>query len=172
MIKIKKLEQKYLNKACILLNEVFPDEEIAPKSFHASLNKNKFNEFIKISPLTRSLEFFIAVDSKDDVIGTAGLYSMKEDFKDSYWLGWYCVSKEKRGHGVGRLLLDYCINQAKKRKKLYLKLRTSTAPEEKKAQEIYELNEFQIFEDNSEYIQNQKKEKDGDYNKIFRRKKF
>ena len=172
MIRIKNLEKKYLNQACDLLRKVFPEDDIAPESFNASLNKKKFEDFIKKSPLTRSLQFYVALNEKDQVIGTAGLYSLKEDYKDSYWLGWYCVDPEERGMGLGRKLLDYCIDKAKNEGKIYLKLRMSNDPEEKKAQRIYEMNEFYTYEDDSEYIKEQKKKKDGGYDKIFRRKKL
>lgn len=163
MIKAVPLEIKYLAQASHLANAIFPSEKILPSEmFEASLNKEKFKNFIKLEKDIKTLEYFLALDHKENVLGTSGLYSLKTDEKDSYWLGWYCVDEKYRGRGVGKLLLDIAINEAKKRGKRFLKLYTSTNPLEAKAQEIYEKNGF--------YITDQERVKEGEYETFFRKK--
>ena len=146
MVKIKKLTEKYLEEASELVNAVFKDEPILPGvAFEASLNQNKFEELNKISEnKISSLEYFLAVDDEEKVLGKTGLYSLEKDKEDTYWLGWYCVDPESRGKGIGSKLLDYSIKKAKERDKKFLRLYTSTSPEEKAAQPIYDSRGFKI----------------------------
>jgi len=77
------------------------------------------------------------IDSKGKVIGVTGLYSLKYDEKEAYWLGWYCVNPSFRGEGIGRDLLGFIINLSKMDNKKWLRLYTSKDPNEKRANEIY-----------------------------------
>jgi ribosomal protein S18 acetylase RimI-like enzyme len=157
MIKIEKLTEKYLEDASELVNSVFKDEPILPGvAFEASLDQDKFEKLNKESRnKIRSLEYFVAVDDNNSVIGTTGLYALEKDKQDAYWLGWYCVDMKFRGKGIGSKLLDYTIELAKERGKKFLRLYTSTSPEEKAAQLIYESRGFKIIhtekDKNSEY---------------------
>lgn len=158
MVKIIKLEKKYLVKASRVADDIFKGENPPPSfMFQASLNKETFSDII-------GMEYFIAVNEEDNVIGTSGLYLTKEDYKDSCWLGWYCVDKKYREKGIGTLLLDYAINEAKTRGKKFLNLYTSTNPREKAAQKIYEKKGFKITD--------RKREKCGKYEIFFRKKEL
>ncbi|MCG2698377.1 GNAT family N-acetyltransferase [Candidatus Parcubacteria bacterium] len=165
MIKVIPLEKKYLIKASKLADSIFPNEEIPPsKAFEISLDKEKFDNFIKSKNDVKTLEYFVAIDENDSVIGTSGLYSLNSDYKDTYWLGWYCVHQDYRGKGIGKILLDCSIKKARKRGKKFLSLYTSTNPNETAAQKVYEKNGF--------YITGQKKVKQGNYEIFFRRKEL
>lgn len=143
---IKKLTKKYLKDASGLANGVFRNEPILPGvAFEASLDQKKFEELNRISEnKISSLEYFVAVDETEKILGTIGLYSLEKDKKDTYWLGWYCVGPEFRGKGIGSKLLDFTIKKARQRGKKILRLYTSTSPEEKTAQLIYDSSGFKI----------------------------
>jgi GNAT superfamily N-acetyltransferase len=78
------------------------------------------------------------------VLGTTRLYSLEKDEKEAYWLGWYCVDPAFRGKGIGGKLLDHAIRKAKERDKKFLRLYTSTSPEEKSAQHIYDSRALEL----------------------------
>jgi GNAT superfamily N-acetyltransferase len=146
MIKIKKLTKKYLKEASELVDSVFQNEPIIPSvAFEASLNKKKFEELNRISEnKILSLEYFVAVNESEKILGTTGLYSLEKDKNETYWLGWYCVDPEFRGKGIGSKLLDFTIRKAGERGKKILRLYTSTSPQEKTAQLIYDSRGFEI----------------------------
>ncbi|HLM84012.1 MAG TPA: GNAT family N-acetyltransferase [Candidatus Bathyarchaeia archaeon] len=157
MIKIEKLTEKYLSAASKLADTVFKDEPKLPSvGFEASLDQKKFKQLNEAeNNEIASLEYFVAVDETDKVVGTTGLYALEKDKKDTYWLGWYCVDPEFRGKGVGSKLLDYTIEMVKERGKKFLRLYTSTSPEEKAAQIIYDSRGFETTKkeksENSKY---------------------
>lgn len=145
-INIIPLTKKYLNEGITLVKSTFEDEgRSLRKELEASVDEKKFSKYIKkYDREMKSIEYFIAVDKTEKVLGIIGLYSISKDFQDTYWLGWYCVDISERGKGIGKALLDYAINVAKKRRKKYLCLFTSTDKNEAKAQKIYDKNGFFI----------------------------
>ncbi len=166
-IKIIALKNKYLGQASNLVDSVFSNEDIISspsEALEASLKKEKLDIFIKKNPEIDTLEYFLAVDKKERLIGVTGLYSLKSDKEDSCYLGWYCVEKKYRGKGVGGMLLDHSIREARARKKKYLKIYTSTSSSEAVAQLVYEKNGF--------YIIKKEKRNKGDYDIIIRQKEL
>lgn len=145
-VKIINLNESYVKRAIKLVMNTFEDEgESIKKELWASVNEEKLIKYIKkYDRHMRTLEYFIAIDSEKNLLGIIGLYSLNESYENTYWLGWYCVSKRHRGKGIGKLLLDYAIETARERGKSYLCLYTSTDENEAKAQEIYEKNGFYI----------------------------
>lgn len=146
IIEIIPLTKKYLNDGITLVKSIFKDEgKSLRRELEASVDERKFSKYIKkYDRDMKSLEYFIALDKNEKVLGIIGLYSISKDFQDTYWLGWYCVDISERGKGIGKSLLDYAINVAKKRGKKYLCLFTSTDKNEAKAQKIYEKSGFFI----------------------------
>lgn len=143
------LNEKYLSQGIRLVKSTFKDESKSLKTeLKASVYENKFIEYIKkYDKDIKSLEYFVAVNKTDKnhrVSGIIGLYSTNDDFQDTYWLGWYCVDMRQRGKGIGKALLDYVIDLARKREREYLCLYTSTDKNEAKAQKIYEAYGFTI----------------------------
>ncbi len=143
MIIVKPLNEQYLKEASNLANSVFSYEKILPNNaFEASLDRVKLQElrekdYIKAA----NLEYFVALaDSK--IVGTTGLYNLTDDPSDVMWVGWYCVAPDYRSQGIGKVLLDFTINEARGRGKKRLRLYTSTRPEEENAQKVYEHNGF------------------------------
>ena len=147
-ITIIPLNKEYLKKAIKLVESVFTDEEDSVRrEIEASVYEKKFQQYItKVDRHTKSLEYFIAVDAKGRLIGIIGMYTLIENYKDTLWIGWYCVDKKHRRRGIGRLLLDFVITKAQERNKRYICLYTSTDRNEAEAQDIYDKYGFYVTE--------------------------
>lgn len=80
----------------------------------------------------------------------------QSDEKEAFWLGWFCVSPKERGKRIGYNLLKFAVEKAKIEGKKYLRLWSSTNPNEDKAHKLYEnvgfvkLQKEEIL-DNTEY---------------------
>lgn len=161
-IKIQLLTKEYLKTAVKLIETTFTDEEESGrKEVEASIDPKKFQKYVmKIDRHVRSLEYFIAIDSRGKGVGIIGVYTLIENYEDTIWIGWYCVHKKQRGKGIGRMLLDFVIDKAKESEKKYICLYTSTDKNEEKAQELYERYGFYIT----------KREKKDGYDILYRRK--
>jgi GNAT superfamily N-acetyltransferase len=85
----------------------------------------------------RSGRFWVAVRD-NAVVGTVGLYTRAQDAREAVWLGWFCVAPEARGDGIGGRLLEFVLKEAKSMQVRYLRLYTSTDPNERAAQGVYE----------------------------------
>lgn len=91
----------------------------------------------------RNGRFWLAVEA-DRVLGTVGLYQTPKDAGTAYWLGWFCVSPEARGRRLGQRLIDFAVAETKVAGQQYLRLYTSTDPNEAAAQALYERNGFTL----------------------------
>lgn len=140
------LTKEFLEESIDLVESIFDDEGTSlRKELEASVDEKEFVKYVKrYDRNMKSLEYFIAIDKRYSVLGIIGLYSLKKDYKDTYWIGWYCVDENERGKGIGKELLEFVINMAKFREKKYLCLYTSTDNNEAKAQKIYEQYGFFI----------------------------
>lgn len=164
MLKIEPLSQENFDEAVKLANSVFSYKKSLPENaFIASINEEKFKELKKTGEIFgKNLEYFVVKNEGGKIIGTTGFYNKDDDDSDVIWLGWYCVNPAFRGQGFGQEILDWTIEEARRRGKKYLRLYTSTRPEEKAANLMYEKNGFKISAD--------KTEPDGDYEIFFRKK--
>ena len=165
MVKIIPLTKELLKKTIRVVDSVFYYEDELPNiAFKASIDAVVFKKYIKENKNIKQLEYFIAVNNKDEVLGTTGLYTEYSDDRDTCWLGWYSVDKKHRCQGIGKKLLKYSITLAKKRSKKYIDVYTSTHPEEKVAQIVYE--KYGFLKTNRKHI------KESDCEIFFRRKKL
>jgi GNAT superfamily N-acetyltransferase len=121
-----------LEQAIDVANKTFlpPQAEDPATGFRASLVQGR-------DP--NRLRYWVAIDPNTGVvIGTTGLYKTPRDYDDAYWVGWMCVTPQRRGQGVGKDLLEFTIAMARSQGKRWLRLYTSTDPIEKVAQVLYE----------------------------------
>jgi len=152
LIKIEALTQRTLKEAVDLVNIVFPDqgEEPANIGFPASLNPEKYKDFLSKTQILLSkiqipeLRYWVAIDDSGRVVGTIGLYCYEKDKEEAYWLGWFCVDPATRKQGVGTRLLRFCIEKTKKQGKKFLRLWTTTDPNELDAHRLYEKYGFKL----------------------------
>lgn len=115
------------------------------KDFRASLESTKSNLPLSMNPKVESnSKYWLAVDKNGNVLGTTGLYESGKDASEAAWLGWMSVRSAYRGQGIGKLLVEHSIEQAKLDGKQYLRLYTSNARGEHTAQSLYEKHGLKI----------------------------
>lgn len=140
MIKILPLSSKYLAEAGILVDNIFPNNEVLPS---VGLAASVYDEVrIKInldySGNFNWFKYWIATDeSSRKIVGIVGLYEQEPDEIDSCWLGWYGVHSDFRNKGIGAKLLTHAIQEAKILDKKFLRVYTSNNSSRTKAQAIY-----------------------------------
>ena len=162
-IKIVELEDSMIPEARALVAEVFPEQSCDERlSFWA--HKHRRNPFMKMAfKLYGYMDFskyWVALDADGKICGTTGLYSKKSDIHEAIWLSWFCVAPGMRGRGLGKRLLEFSVEEARRLNKKYLRLYTSDDPGEAEAQFLYEKYGFKMV----------KTEKERDYTIIYREK--
>jgi len=163
-MQIVALTNELVPSAQRLVDRVFPHQSLSEQwSFWAYTRKRSL--LIRLGlPLfgVKDLStFWGAVDEgTDEVIATTGLYSCLRDAKEAVWLAWFCVAPERRGAGIGTMMLDFSIERARETGKRFFRLYTSDAPNEATAQHLYEKKGFTIVGVS----------KKRPYNKIYREK--
>ena len=115
---IEPLSNNTIEEATRLVHNLFPyeakEERNPGLAFKVSLNPEQFPGFLN-EDSSDELRYFVAVqNSSKEVIGTTGLYHVAKEPWDTVWLGWYCVKQEYRGKGIGRALLQYVIDIARR----------------------------------------------------------
>jgi len=165
MIEIKELNDQYLEQAKRLVFKVFPVMDVSERiSFWIYKHQNKASGklLMKLFGYATFLKYWVAIDEENAVCGIIGLYAHKKEEETTLWLSWFCVDPVHRGRGVGKQLIEFSIEEAKRCNKKYLCLYTSDDPNEANAQLLYEQYEFKITD---------KKKKDG-YTIIYRKKEL
>lgn len=134
---IKPLSFDRLEESNTLRNRVFKYLSLEEKqTLNASLDpQNHSSIFTKLALM--SLEYWVAI-YENKVVGLIGLYEETSDCEDSIWLGWYCVDEKYRGLTIGKKLINFAIEEAKKKNKHFLKLYTTLHDEYAVARELYE----------------------------------
>ncbi|MFA5136067.1 MAG: GNAT family N-acetyltransferase [Patescibacteria group bacterium] len=143
---ITKLTSENIKEAGEMADQIFVRTPIPPSvGLGASLDNQVMEDLNKNHKGNFNwLQYWVGIDRKTkEVIGVVGLYEELSDAKEACWLGWFCVRPDKRGRRHGTQLLDFAITYAKKLHKQYLRLYTSTDPNELKAQKIYKKYGFQ-----------------------------
>lgn len=149
---IQPLSHVTLHGAISVLDRTFPSKTIFEQmSLRACLNRNKL--IYRLGFLiagVQQLNYWVAVDNREpqspQVVGLIGLYNHREDADEALWIAMFCVDPACRGQGIGKDLLNFAINKAKLAGKRYLRLYTSTDPNEAKAQTIYDKVGFRIID--------------------------
>jgi len=146
---IKSLSEGTLKPAGDLLINTFEldesDFDYPPRWLKASIGTDKkiFDEYG-----VNYTEYWVALDDSG-LVGVVGLYAVNEGKDDTYWLGWFAVSRKARRKGVGSKLLDFAIQKAREDGKKYLRLYTSDSKIEEKAQLLYDKYGFKTVSEGS-----------------------
>ncbi len=168
MITIQPLSSEYIKHANRLANAVFNTRIVPPShALEASIDPEKrqhfkqelFNEYtIRLL----ELRYWIAIDAiSEEVTGVIGLYTTEDDHEEAAWISWFCVGETHRGKGVGTQLLEFVLTTARQEGKTYVRLFTSTDPQEAAAQQLYTTLGFRIMEERG-------RKKRGDYEIFYR----
>ncbi len=143
MAQIEKMGRETLQAATQLVLSCFPDEgedEDPTTELAASLDQKGFQVFLEKLEVSDP-QYWVVMEA-DKILGIIGLYTDTQDEPEAVWLGWFCVSPEARGKGIGSELLEFAINEARCRGKKFLRLYTSTSPLERAAHRLYEAKGF------------------------------
>ncbi len=146
-ISIEDLTVQNLYETIFLVRSIFHYEKPfrAPFLFTLSVLPKWMKKIVFPFLKVEQLEFMVLVDNKDKkIIGTTGLFRMKDDPIDIQWLGWFCVSKHEEGCGFGKKMLNFTIEKAKEKNARVLKLFTSDLDYERRAQYLYEKLGFEV----------------------------
>jgi GNAT superfamily N-acetyltransferase len=145
---IDPLSWQSLISALNLLNRVFPREaqggERPVVFFTASLcSVGRLLLRWRGYPFVR---YWVARDNETAaVIGTVGLYTKVGD-GEAYWGGWMCVDPEARGKSLGMMLAYRALVEATiMGDRKYVRLYTSTDPNEAAAQIMYDQMGLQVY---------------------------
>lgn len=143
MIKIELLTDRTLRETVDLVDKIFPEEEKEPPKLEipASLNPEKYQNFLLKHQMS-DLRYWVAIDDFEKVVGTIGLYCYDFDEEEAFWLGWFCVDPKARKQDIGTQLLEFSIEKAREQGKTFLRLYTSSHPDESDAHRLYEKHGF------------------------------
>ena len=80
---------------------------------------------MRLGGISSLINLWVAVDETGAVCGTTGLYTTPQDEHEAAWLSWFCVDPKHRGQGIGKLLIEFSIEEARAANKKFLRLYTS-----------------------------------------------
>lgn len=147
-IQIYPLDETMLHDATVLRDSVFKDlSDDEYETLALSLNPSILvYERLGIS----QLHYWVAVDTiSQKVVGLVGLYLESSDNEGEFWLGWYCVDSNYRGHKIGSKLLRFAIDLSKVVGMKYLHLYTTADDEYATARKQYEKIGFKNYDTKS-----------------------
>jgi GNAT superfamily N-acetyltransferase len=105
----------------------------------AEFAKSIFTSYFQLGDESLALgEFYVATLS-GRVVGVSGYYRRR----NSYWLGWFAVSPEFQGLGVGSALLEKVEGAVRAKGAKELFVYTSRLPQFKRAREFYRRKGFE-----------------------------
>lgn len=148
MIQIVKVDDSLIKKAETLVSNVFLSRNLKERlSFWAFKHQHHWivKKIMHLSGVYSISNFWVALDDHKTVVGTTGLYTCVKDKHEAIWLAWLCVDPKRRGEGIGKQLIEYSIKIAKNHGKKYFRLYTSSSPDRKAAQELYEAYGFKVI---------------------------
>ena len=149
MIRITELRKDLIPEARALVARVFPGQTIMERmsfDFFARRSNPIVKSLARLFGISEFLNFWVAQNEQDRIIGTTGLYTYVRDEKEAVWLAWFCVDPGERGKGIGRELIEFSINKARGLGKQFFRLYTSDVPNEADAQILYEKYGFKVTE--------------------------
>ncbi len=147
---LKPLTTRNKKAGLAVLNKLFPtyrDPQSGPEKWYdLALNKNTpENKAWYAKDKAYALHFFLVYDSrKNKIIGGTGVYFVKKSKKKEAWLRWYGILPKYRGRGLGKALLIWSEQYAKRRHVSELHVCTSTLKSERGAQIVYRKRGFAI----------------------------
>ena len=144
---VRALDDSLVRQATRLAAKVFPYRGITVRlSFWAFRYQGRplVNRLMRLAGYAPPMEYWVALNENNKVIGTTGIYALKKDAHEAVWMAWFCVDPGHRGQGTGRRLIEHSIEMARARGKQYFRLYTSTLPCEAAAQRLYERYNFRI----------------------------
>ncbi len=143
---IQKLNFFRLREFSNLLSSIFYYEETNIHKYYLSILPIWIQIILRFFSHVRYSKYWVALNSRNEIIGIVGIYFRGCDEKDVLWVSWFCVDENYRKKGIGNELLSHVIKYAKERNKKRFKIYTSNLKEENDAQILYEKHNFKIIE--------------------------
>ncbi len=154
-IKIKLLSAKTLVETIALVKKIFPYEskKFISDTITAGLDYGSPHTFGDgvASPYLR---YWVAMDDTTHrIVGTTGLYTTELDEAEAVWVSWLCVDPKYRGQGIAKQLMEFTLKKAEKMNKPWLRVYTSSHPNELKSHHLYAKYGFRPFRPKKELIE-------------------
>lgn len=109
-ISCEKVVMDNLKLAIKIQKDIFPNEN-GSLNLKASVDKSLV-ENVYEKNFSKSVDFWICKNEKNDCIGITGTYCYL-DYPEDAWCGWYGILPENRGQGYGKKLLLWTMEKAK-----------------------------------------------------------
>ncbi|MBS3050662.1 MAG: GNAT family N-acetyltransferase [Candidatus Aenigmarchaeota archaeon] len=105
-MRIRKLKEGDIGKIVAMIHDVMGpgDAKKALQDIRISLDKHTYR-----------FEEFYVVEINGEIVAAGGFWSLKYD-PNIARLDWFVVPKKHQRHGFGKMLLNFIVNEAKKRK--------------------------------------------------------
>lgn len=151
---IEPLSHSTIKESVRLVKRILPNQglENANIAFRASLafEESGIGTFFYKSLLNsygvNELHYWVVIYEESQlVVGTTGLYCYRKDAHEADWGGWMCVDPAYRRYGIFFRIGDFTLAKTRARGKKYLRLYTSTDPNEATANLWYDRKGFRIF---------------------------
>lgn len=92
-------------------------------------------------------EHYWIVRNKEGVLlGITGFNQVSGDKAEHAWLGWFALSEDVRGHGLGSALLDKIVSETRSMGKTALYIVTIDLPEMKGNEKFYNKHDCEVVE--------------------------
>jgi len=108
-------------------------------------NKKSILKFIlRFHGIKEQINYWVAVNEQEKIVGTIGLYSYFKDSHEAVWMAFFCVDPESRKQGIGGKLVKHAIEQARATGVPYFKLYTTTMQNETASHALYYEHGFRV----------------------------
>lgn len=136
------ITRENIDEALSVVKNIFPsDEEHFTRHYNEYVSKD-----ISYWKYVRCWKYFCVKDDNNRIVAVTGIYNESDKHPDDeIWLGWFGVSPEFRGKGIGREVLVWTMNLAKDLGYKKFKLWTTTDNDEKEAQKLYEKLNLMVY---------------------------
>lgn len=142
------LSEGTVQAAIELANKAFPDDrynlESPETEYLATLHPDQYHKALSRLGLV-SQKHWVVRSPLGEIVGLTGLQRKITDEPHQCWLGWFCVTGHARGLGIGKRVLTWTMLSARDMGFREMRLWTTNAPSEVRAQALYEQLGFLIY---------------------------
>lgn len=123
MIELRPMEKEDLDVCTLIVDQTMGD--LLARSFRRNLDEESFDSKYRM----------VAIRS-GEIVGLGGVVS-DEISETTCWVAWFAVKLDCQGQGVGKMLMDDALAEARSMGYQRIYVETYDAPEYKKARDFY-----------------------------------